>query len=64
MVLGDGHLYVVNYQSDSVSKVRADDMKVRETVKTNHHPIGISYDPPARRVWVACYSGFIHVFDV
>jgi YVTN family beta-propeller protein len=63
MVLGDGNLYVVNYESDSMSKVRTSDMKVLETVKTSHHPIGISYDPPRRQVWVACYTGSIHVFD-
>lgn len=63
MVLGDGNLYVVNYEANTVSQVRTDDMKVIGTVSTQKHPIGISYDPPTRRVWVACYSGFIHVFD-
>lgn len=63
MVYGNGFLYVVNYESNSVSKVRPSDLKVVETVPTNRHPIGISYDPAEHRVWVACYSGCIHVLD-
>ena len=55
-------LYVVNYESDTVSKVRARDMRVVQTVPTNHHPIGITYDAATRQVWVACYSGSIMVF--
>jgi hypothetical protein len=30
---------------------------------TGHHPIGITYDPLTGRVWVACYSGEIEIFD-
>jgi YVTN family beta-propeller protein len=56
-------LYVVNYQSDSISKVRTDTMEVVETVKVDHHPIGITYDPATKRVWVANYSGTIMVFQ-
>ncbi len=56
-------LYVVNYDSSSFSRVRTGDMKVTATLRTNHHPIGITYDPQTRRVWVACYSGTIMVFQ-
>jgi YVTN family beta-propeller protein len=65
MVLtGDGRfLFVVNYASNSVSKVRTSDMKVVANAKTNKHPIGITYDDATRRVWVACYSGSIMVFQ-
>lgn len=60
----DGNfLYVVNYNSNSVSQVRTSDMKVTGTVRTNRHPIGITYDGQTRRVWVACYSGSIMVFQ-
>ncbi|MCI5058503.1 MAG: SPOR domain-containing protein [Flavobacteriales bacterium] len=30
---------------------------------TNHHPIGVTYDHKNNRVWVACYSGSIQLFD-
>jgi YVTN family beta-propeller protein len=57
-----GSLYVVNYESNTVSKLRASDMSLLQVVKTNEAPIGITYDRPSRRVWVACYSGSIMVF--
>ncbi len=56
-------LYVVNYHANTVSKVRASDLKVMENVKVNENPIGITYDPETRQVWVACYSGSIMVFQ-
>lgn len=56
-------LYVVNYESGSVSKLRTRDMRVLQTVKACEHPIGITYEPVTRRVWVACYGGAILVFD-
>ena len=48
--------------ADTVSKVRAGDMRVLQTVSGMLHPIGITYDAPTRTVWVACYSGSIIVF--
>ena len=63
-IADDGRsLYVVNYQSNSVSKVRTRDMQVIQTVETNHHPIGITYDAETGEVWVACYSGSIMLFN-
>jgi len=56
-------LYVVNYDANSFSQVRTADMKVTRTVKVNRHPIGITYDGQAHRVWVACYSGSILVYQ-
>jgi YVTN family beta-propeller protein len=56
-------LYVVNYFSNTVSKVRTSDMKVLQKVKVNSSPIGITYDPETNQVWVACYSGSIMVFQ-
>jgi DNA-binding beta-propeller fold protein YncE len=38
-------------------------MKVLQTVNVNASPIGITYDPETDRVWVACYSGSIMVFQ-
>ncbi|WP_427157637.1 peptidoglycan-binding protein [Aliinostoc sp. HNIBRCY26] len=65
MVLNeDGQiLYVVNYNENSVSKVRTSDMKVLQKVNVESHPIGITYDPQTREVWVACYSGNIMIFQ-
>jgi YVTN family beta-propeller protein len=63
-VADDGKaLYVVNYESGTVSKLRASDLKVLQTIAACHHPIGITYDAPTRRVWVACYGGAILVFN-
>jgi YVTN family beta-propeller protein len=56
-------LYVVNYRSNTVSKLRASDMAVVQTVNTGSNPIGITFEPATHRVWVACYSGEILVFD-
>ena len=55
-------LYVVNYESGTMSKIRTSNMNVIQRVPTNFHPIGITYDADAERVWVACYSGTIMVF--
>jgi len=56
-------LFVVNFFSSTISKVRASDMKVIQTIKTCKEPIGITYDSPTTRTWVACYDGSIKVFD-
>jgi YVTN family beta-propeller protein len=55
-------LYVVNYRSDSVSKVRTSDLEVLQTVPTELRPIGITTDRATSEVWVANYSGSIQVF--
>lgn len=55
-------LYVVNYKSNTVSKVRASDMRLLQTVDACADPIGIAYDNPTRRVWVACYGGALLVY--
>ena len=56
-------LYVVNYESGTVSKLRTSDMSVVQTIEACHHPIGITYEPVTRRVWVACYTGSVLVLD-
>lgn len=56
-------LYVVNYTSDTVSKVRTSDFKVLQKIKVCNEPIGITYEPLHKRVWVACYGGAIKVFS-
>lgn len=63
-ISADGEaLYVVNYNSATMTKVKAADMSVMQTVQTDHHPIGITYEPTLRRVWVANYGGRVLVFD-
>jgi len=57
------YIYVVNYLSNTMSKVRTTDMRVVQDVDTFDHPIGITYDDATNRIWVACYSGAIMVFD-
>ena len=56
-----GALYVVNYRSDTVSKVTTADMAVAQTLEVAERPIGISYDPVTAEVWVAHYSGVLTV---
>ena len=56
-------LFVVNFNSDTVSKVRTSDLKVLQTIKVCNEPIGVTYDAPTSRTWVACYGGSIKIFD-
>lgn len=56
-------LFVVNFNSDTVSKVRTSDMKVLQTIKVCNEPIGVTYDSSTNRTWVACYGGSLKVFE-
>lgn len=56
-------IYSVNYASSTVTKLRTSDLEVVDEVKTDYHPIGITYEPTRKMVWVACYGGSILVFD-
>lgn len=56
-------LFVVNFESDTVSKVRTSDLKILQTIKVCNEPIGVTYDVPTSRTWVACYGGSIKIFD-
>lgn len=55
-------LFVVNFKSDTVSKVRTSDMKVLQTIKVCNEPIGVTYDSLTNKTWVACYGGSLKVF--
>ena len=55
-------LFATNYKSGTVSKVRTSDLMVLQTIKVCSEPIGISYDAPTARTWVACYGGSVKVF--
>jgi DNA-binding beta-propeller fold protein YncE len=56
-------LYVVDYESGTLTAVRASDMRILQQVSACHHPIGVTWEPVTRRVWVACYDGEIRVYD-
>ena len=54
-------LFVVNYESDTVSRVRTSDLTVLESRHVDHHPIGITYNGVTHEVWVCSYIGVINV---
>ena len=56
-------LFVVNFRSGTLSKVRTSDMKVLQNIKVCSEPIGVTYDSVYSRTWVACYGGSIKVFS-
>ena len=56
-------LFVVNFRSGTLSKVRTLDMKVIQNIKVCAEPIGVTYESETARTWVACYGGSIKVFD-
>ena len=56
-------LFVVNFDSGTVSKLRTSDMKILQTIKVCEQPIGVTYDSPTNNVWVACYLGQIKIFS-
>ena len=56
-------LFVVNFGSGTMSKVRASDMKLIQTIKVCNEPIGITFDVPSQNTWVACYGGSIKVLS-
>jgi len=55
-------LFVVNFGSGTLTKVRTSDMKVIQNIKVCVEPIGVTYDASTSRTWVACYRGAIKVF--
>lgn len=54
-------LYVVNFKSDTVSKIETNNFEIVKTKKICNEPIGITYESLHNRVWVACYKGQIQV---
>lgn len=55
-------LYVVNYKSHTMSKIRTRDLTILQELDTTPKPIGITYDPFNDEVWVSTYTGTIHVY--
>ena len=61
---GDGSaLFVVNFTSGTVTKLRSSDLSKVQTIKVCKEPIGITYDNATNRTWVACYEGSVKVFQ-
>jgi YVTN family beta-propeller protein len=56
-------LYVVNYGSGTMSKVRTSDLKVIQQLRVCNEPIGITFDSVSQNTWVACYGGSIKVLS-
>ena len=63
-IASDGSaLFVVNYGSGTVAKIRTSDFKILQRIKVCSEPIGVTYEPINKRIWVACYGGSIKVFS-
>lgn len=56
-------LYVVNYGTALMTKVDLAEFRVSAVASTDTKPIGITYDARNARIWVACYSGSILVYE-
>ena len=63
-ISGDGSaLFVVNFKSGTMTKLRASDLSKVQTIKVCSEPIGVTYDNESNRTWVACYKGSIRVYQ-
>ena len=63
-ISGDGStLFVVNFKSGTMTKIRSADLSKVETIKVCSEPIGVTYDNGSNRTWVACYKGSIKVYQ-
>lgn len=56
-------LYIVNYGSGTLSKVRASTMKRVQNIYACPKPIGVAFEAVHQRTWVACYGGAIKVYN-
>jgi YVTN family beta-propeller protein len=57
-------LYLVNYTANQINVLNTENLKTLQTINTCWRPIGITYEAVKNRVWVACYSGQILLFDL
>jgi len=63
-ISGDGTaIFVVNYDSNTMTMLRTSDMHILQTVATGTHPVGVTYDGKTGRVWVAVYTGELMIFN-
>ncbi|MFN8076409.1 MAG: YncE family protein [Kineosporiaceae bacterium] len=60
---GDGSaLFVVNYESSTITRLRASDLEVVETVATQRHTIALGYAAAASQLWVGQVDGTLDVY--
>lgn len=60
----DGHfLYVLNYLSNTLVKVNTRTMEVVQEISTPSAPSDLAFDPDRNRLWVACPSGSLLVYE-
>lgn len=57
------YLYVVDYDENKVVKMSTDGLAVKEEIATYDKPIGITVDEVTGNIWVACYTGYIQIFE-
>lgn len=55
-------LFIVNYGSGTLSKVRTSTMKRVQNLYACPKPIGVSFEAIHQRTWVACYGGLIKIY--
>ncbi len=57
-------LYVANYLSNNVVKIRTSDLKIVGTVSTSPKPMGLSWEPSRSRLYVTSYeNNTISIFE-
>ena len=56
-------LYVVNYLSNTMSKILTETMEEVDELSVAEKPIGITVDPESGNVWVSAYSGVLQIFE-
>jgi YVTN family beta-propeller protein len=54
-------LYVVDYHPGTIVKLKCRDLSKIQTMYLGYHPIGVTYDKPTDKLWVAGYGGSIWV---
>ena len=63
-ISSDGEaLYVVNYNSDTLSKIIIDTFEEVQELQVADKPIGITIDEESSDVWVSAYSGVLQIFE-
>ncbi len=62
VISDDGRaLYVVDYHPGTIVKLATKDLRVLQERYLGYHPIGITYDSPSDKLWVAGYGGQVWV---
>ena len=54
---------MVNYNSDTLSKIVTDTFEEVQELPVADKPIGITIDEASSDVWVSAYSGVLQIFE-